>query len=303
LPSDGVAAFTSEFPGVKFSADVAPENYPEIDVVFTNSRLNDDLAAKLTSLKWIQTTYGGGGSYLTPSVVARKIPVTCSRGVQAQPLSEFTEACVLALAKRLPLLGRLKREHRWDDTLELDGLPGKIAGLLGFGAVNSAVAQRLHKQGMRVHAIRRNINDVPPYVEEMSTMDALPQVLADSDVVVIGLPPIENLRGRIGEKELRSMKKTAFLVNLVTRQIVDDDALATALEQGWIAGAALNVFGASPLPENARLWDAPNLIISPNVASTDPERWWKLRRVFTDNLGRWQKEAPLANLVDGQGAY
>ena len=71
----------------------------------------DDLAAKLTSLKWIQTTYGGGGSYLTPSVVARKIPVTCSRGVQAQPLSEFTEACVLALAKRFPLLGQIGRAH------------------------------------------------------------------------------------------------------------------------------------------------------------------------------------------------
>jgi phosphoglycerate dehydrogenase-like enzyme len=303
LPKDGVAAFTAEFPGVKFSADVKPEDYSTVDVVFTNSRLNDDLAVKLTSLKWIQTTYGGGASYLTPSVVTRKIPVTCSRGVQAQPLSEFTEACVLALAKRLPLLDRLKQEHRWDDSLELDGLPGKVAGLLGFGAVGSAVAQRLHKHDMRIHAIRRNVNDIPPYVEKMSTMDRLPQVLAESDVIVIGLPPLDGLRGLIGEKALRSMKKTAFLINLVTRQIVDDEALATALENGWIAGAALNVFSSSPLPENSRLWNAPNLIISPNVASTDPQRWLKLRQVFTGNLSRYLKKETLVNMVDSQGAY
>lgn len=303
LPQDGIATFSAEFPGLKFSADVKPEDYSTVDVVFTNSRLNDDIASKLTSLKWIQTTYGGGASYLTPSVVARKIPVTCSRGVQAQPLSEFTEACVLALAKRLPLLGQMKQERRWDDSLELDGLPGKTAGLLGFGAVGSAVAQRLHKQGMRIHAIRRNISDKPSYVEKMSTMDALPQVLAESDVIVIGLPPLDGQRGLINEQALRSMKKTAFIVNLVTRQIIDDEALATALEQGWIAGAALNVFGTTPLPENSRLWNAPNLIVSPNVASTDPQRWVKLRKVFTDNLGRYLKKEPLANLVDGQGAY
>mgnify|MGYP003346223586 CR=1 FL=1 len=280
-----------------------PERYGDIDVVYTNSRLNDDLAAKLTSLKWIQTTYGGGGSYLTPSVVARKIPVTCSRGVQAQPLSEFTEACVLALAKRFPLLGQLKSQRRWDETLMLDSLPGKVAGLLGFGAVGSAVAQRLHKQGMRIRAIRRNVADAPPYVERMMAMDRLAELLAEADVIVIGLPPLPNLRGLIGTAQLRSMKKTAFLVNLVTREIVDDGALATALEQGWIAGAACNVFGTNPLPENSPLWNAPNLIISPNVASTDPLRWQSLRKVFADNLGRWIKNAPLVNLVDGQGAY
>jgi phosphoglycerate dehydrogenase-like enzyme len=99
------------------------------------------------------------------------------------------------------------------------------------------------------------------------------------------------------------MKPTAHLINLVTRGIVDDEALARALREGWIAGAACNVFGANPLPPTSPLWDAPNLIISPNVAQTDPLRWSKLRNVFTENLKRYLQGETLANRVDGQGAY
>lgn len=301
LPDGEVEALSQQFPGATFTAKVEPQDYPTIDAVFTNSRLADEIASQLTSLKWIQTTYGGGASYLTPSVLARKIPVTSSRGVQAHPLSEYTEACVLAFAKKLPTLFQRKQEHRWDEDISLDTLTGKTVGLLGLGAMNSAVAQRLHKQGMRVRAIRRNLNDVPSYVEHVYGMDRLADVLAESDFLIIGLPPFEGSRNLIGEQQLRSMKKTSFIVNLVTRAIIDDAVLAKALQEGWIAGAACNVFGANPLPKESALWDAPNLIISPNIASTDPQRWLKLRQVFTDNLGRHLKGSPLANVVDGNG--
>ena len=302
LPEGDVEALGKQFSGVDFRVKLEPKDYPAIDAVFTNGRLADEVASQLTSLKWIQTTYGGGGSYLTPSVVARGIAVTSSRGVQAHPLSEYTETCVLAFAKKLPLLFQLKQQRHWNEDLSLDTLTGKIAGLLGLGAMGSAVAQRLHKQGMRVRAIRRNLNDVPDYVERVVGMDCLSDILAESDYLIIGLPPFDESNDLIGEKQLRSMKKTSFLINLVTRGIVDDGALATALREGWIAGAACNVFGTNPLPVDSPLWDAPNLIISPNIASTDPQRWTKLRQVFVDNLGRYLQGNPMLNLV-GTATY
>ena len=297
LPAGEAEALHQLFPTVRFSGEVAPADYPAIDVVFTNSRLPDDVTAQLPALKWIHTSYGGGLSYLTPSVVARGIAVTCSRGVQAHALSEFTEACVLALTKKLPMMGQRKQEHRWDETIAPDTLSGKVAGLLGLGAVGSAVAQRLHKHDMIVRAIRRNLHDVPPYVESVSAMVRLLDIMADCDFLIIGLPGGEAFRNLIGERELQTMKPTSYLINLVTRDIVNDDALLKALRNGWIAGAACNVFGANPLPADSGLWDAPNLIISPNVASSDPQRWQKLRTVFTSNLTQHLQGKPMVNIV------
>ncbi|HEY4134161.1 MAG TPA: D-2-hydroxyacid dehydrogenase [Alphaproteobacteria bacterium] len=303
LPAGEVDALRGQFPQARFSVDLEPKDYGTVDAVYTNARLPEDVESQLTSLKWIQTTYGGGASYLTPAVAARGVTVTCSRGVQAHPLSEYAEACVLALAKKMPALFRFQQERRWDESFHLDTLTGKTVGLLGLGAMNSAVAQRLHRQGMRVRAIRRNVNEVPPYVERVVGMNKLPEILADSDFLIIGLPPFEGSQGLIGEAALRSMKKTSFIVNLVTRGIIEDAALNDALRNGWIAGAACNVFGTNPLPKDSPLWDAPNLIISPNVAQTDPQRWQKLRQMFIDNLGRRLQGAAMHNVVDRQGAY
>lgn len=297
LPQGEADALRLQFSNVKFIADPKPEDFPSIQVVFTNSRLADEQAAQLPALKWIHTTYGGGLNYLTPSVVARDIPVTSSRGVQAEPLSEFTEACVLALAKKFPSLWQAKQERRWDETVRPDTVAGKVALLLGLGAVGSAVAQRLQKQGMSVRAIRRKIHDVPPYVDAVYGMDRLHDLLRDCDVLVISLPGSEAMRGLIGERELQSMKKTSYLVNLVTREIVPDAALFRALQDGWIAGAACNAFEVNPLPAESPLWDAPNLIISPGVASADPQRWQKLAKVFRGNLERYLAGQPLANIV------
>jgi phosphoglycerate dehydrogenase-like enzyme len=79
--------------------------------------------------------------------------------------------------------------------------------------------------------------------------------------------------------------------------------LLRALQEGWIAGAACNVFAVNPLPSDSGLWDAPNLIISPNVAQGDPQRWQKLKNVFTDNLERYLPGQPMANVVNGANTY
>jgi phosphoglycerate dehydrogenase-like enzyme len=134
-------------------------------------------------------------------------------------------------------------------------------------------------------------------------MDRLPDILRQSDFLIINLPGSKEMRDLIGEQQLRSMKPTSYFINLVTREIVGDEALAKALHNGWIGGAACNVFGTNPLPAESPLWDAPNLIISPNVAQTDPKRWQKLRKVFTDNLASYLPGRPMTNVVNAEGSY
>jgi phosphoglycerate dehydrogenase-like enzyme len=300
LPAGEAEAFAQQFPSVEFTAADELSGSPAIDAIFTNGRLPDEITEKLPALRWIHTSYGGGAAYRTPLVVTRGITVTSSRGVQAVPMAEFTEACVLALAKKFPTLSRYKQERRWDETLALNTLSGQVVGLLGLGAIGSLVARWLNHHGMRVRAIRRNLNDVPAYVESVSGWDRLPDILAEADFVVISLPALAELKGRIGEAELRSMKPTGYIVNLVTRGIIPDAALAKALHNGWIAGAACNSFETNPLPADSPLWDAPNLIVSPNIAQGDPQRWQKLRTVFTGNLERYLNGGEMMNVVTGR---
>jgi phosphoglycerate dehydrogenase-like enzyme len=303
LPGDGLNAFAGQFPNVKFTAAEVPEDSGAVNIVFTNKPLPDETTRQLSALKWIHTTYGGGASYRTALVAERGIIVTSSRGVQSVALAEFTEAAVLALAKRFPVLWRFKQERRWDETLPLNTLSGQVVGLLGLGAMGSLVAKRLRGHGMRVHAIRRNLSDVPPYVDSVSGWDRLRQILAEADFLIVALPASKELQGRLSESEFRSMKPSSYLINLVTRGIVPDAALATALRAGWIAGAACNVFETNPLPQESPLWEEPNLIISPNVAQGDPHRWEKLREIFTGNLERYLTGGDLMNVVGDKGAY
>jgi phosphoglycerate dehydrogenase-like enzyme len=304
LPDGEAAALSQRFPHVSFTTgETLPADSRHIDVLFTNGLLPDDVAARLNALKWIHTTFGGGMSFRTPSVVERGITVTSSRGVQAVPLAEFTEACVLALAKKFPTLWQYKQERRWDETLRLDTLAGQAAGLLGLGVVNALVAQRLHDRGLRVHAIRRNLDNVPSYVDSVSGWDQLPKLLAEVDFLIVALPASERFYGKLGEAELRAMKPTSHIINLVTRGIIPDAVLLRALSDGWIAGAACNVFETNPLPAESPLWSVPNLIISPNIAQGDRQRWRKLRDVFTENLQRYLNGGALMNIVGDAGVY
>jgi phosphoglycerate dehydrogenase-like enzyme len=303
LPDGEIAALAQAYPDVRFdTGDAIPEG-GTIDAIFTNGLLPDEITQRLPALKWIHTTFGGGMNFRTPSIVARNITVTSSRGVQAIPLAEFTETCVLSLTKQFPLLSRYKEERRWDETLRLDTLDGKTALLLGLGGVNSIVAQRLHDRGVRVLAIRRNQANRPAYVDRIASWDALPELLSDTDFLIIALPGSAELRNKIGEAELRAMKPTSYVINLVTRGIIADSVLTRALSDGWIAGAACNVFETNPLPPDSPLWRAPNLIISPNIAQGDRQRWQKLKDIFTENLRRYLKGDPLMNIVGEAGGY
>lgn len=303
LPDGGAEALGRRFPEVDFFAGDDPGEAETVEAIFTNKPLPDEVTLCLPALKWIHTSYGGGNLFRTPLVIERGVTVTCSRGVQTVPLAEFTEACVLALAKDFPAMWRGKQEHRWEGTFSLRTLPGQVVGLLGLGHLGSMVAERLNAHGMRVRAIRRNTDEVPSYVEEVSGWEGLPNLLAEADFLIIAVPA-EELQSRVAKAELRMMKPTAYLINLVSRGITPDADLAQALSEGWIAGAACNAFETNPLPADSPLWDADNLIISPNVAGQgDTRRWDKLCDIFATNLDSYLKGTRMMNVVDGENVY
>ena len=274
----------------------------QVDGVFTEAPLPDELVQKMTKLKWLHVTRGGVNTYLTPSVKSRPIQVTGSKGIHGAAFSEFALACILAFAKKLPDCMEAQREKEWQKLQPIE-IEGSTLGIVGLGTVGTELARKAKALGMRVLATKRSVTEKPDYVDELGTPEFLRDLLAQSDYVVLLLASVPSTFNIIGEKELRRMKKTAYLINLTGGRAIGETLLIRALKERWIAGAALDAFAKQPLPPDSELWNLPNVIITPRIAGITSQKWPALLPIFLENLRRFVAGEPLRNLVDKDLGY
>ena len=298
LSEEDKGILEDEFPNLTFHTgfELDPAEQARTEVMFTSDLFSDDLIAAMPLLRWVQVTRGGGASYITPSIRERSIRVTTCTGIHGASFSEFTFATILMLTKQLPQMMEAQRAHRWAADMGLGKLEGSTLGVVGLGTIGSAVAQKARAFGMRVMATRLHPEHKPDYVDWIAGPDGTRDLLAESDYIVVARPPGADRRPWITMKELRLMRPTAILVVLVGGgYIVDLDALGDALRGGVIAGAVINVSPFEPLPEDSPAWDFPNMIVSPGLAASDPDKWVLQRGVFIDNLHRYLGGRELRN--------
>jgi len=216
---------------------------------------------------------------------------------------------MLCLNRKLHLFMRNQTERKWktidaDLIFQMDELSGKTAGLVGLGRIGSEIAKKAKCFGMKVIATRRNPSaPKPDYVDKLVPPCNLEELLADSDFVIIQIPLTKDTEGMFGEKELRPMKRTAYLVNASRGNIIKEHELIEALKKGRIASAALDTFSMEPLPEDSPLWNMQNVIITPHVAGLTPRYMERLTDLFCDNLRRFMNDEPLINVVDKSRGY
>lgn len=253
-------------------------------------------------LRWIHSTAAGVDQLLYPEVLARDIIVTTSSGIH-QPLVEHVFAMLLALVRRLHIAIRNQQERKWDRARVVGGeVRGMTMGVLGLGAIGAAVAEKAHAFAMRVVGTKRSPAPVP-HVDRIYPPEALSEVLAASDVVVVALPLTDETRGLLGEAAFRAMKPSAILINIGRGPIVQEAALIRALQERWIGGAGLDVFEREPLPADSPLWGLENVIITPHVSGGWPGYMDAAVPLFVENLERYLRGAPLRNLVDKSRGY
>ena len=274
----------------------------QVDGVFTEAPLPDELVQKMTNLKWLHVTRGGVNTYLTPTVKSRSIQVTGSKGIHGAAFSEFALACILAFAKKLPDCMEAQREKKWQKLQPIE-IEGSTLGIVGLGTVGTELARKAKALGMRVLATKRTITEKPECVDELGTSEFLPDLLAQSDYVVLLLASVPSTFNIIREKELRRMKKTAYLINLTGGRAIDGTLLLRALKESWIAGAALDAFAKQPLPRESELWNLSNVIITPRIAGITSQKWPALLPIFQENLRRFIAGQPLKNVVDKELGY
>ncbi len=283
----------------------------EAEVLFTSTVIPPDIAAHAPKLRWVQITAAGVEGLLDSELVSarRRITLTTVSGIHAVPIGEFVMGTMLAFAKGLPAAMRAQGERAWQPYLA-EELHGKTVGILGLGAIGSYVAKLAKADGMRVLAIRRSararvagqksgITDV----DELLPPSDLPYLLSQADYLVIAVPLTPESRGLIGERELRTMRPTARLINISRGAVIDEAALVRSLKEGWIAGAALDVFEREPLPRDSELWGMDNVILTPHISGGTPVYMERAVALFCDNLRRYLAGEPLRNAVDIKRGY
>ena len=265
-----------------------------------------DLMLRAPHLQWYQQ-WGAGADWLlrTPEAEEQDWTLVNASGVHAIPISEHLLAFMLAFARGLNLAFHMQQQHvlKKAARAELFELAGKTVLLVGVGAIGERTAQVCSALGMRVWGVRRNPDLPAEGVEAMYDSQRLPELLPQADFVVLTIPLTHETRGMIGESELRAMKPTAYLINIGRGGTVQTDALVRALQQGWIAGAGLDVVDPEPLPPDSPLWEMENVILTGHYSGLTPHYFERAFAIFLDNLQRYKSGQPLRNIVDKTLGY
>ena len=311
IPTEHVSRLRREFPLHTFLHATRDEAtmalLPEADVLFSSEISRAQLAAA-TRLKWIHSPAAGVGGMLFSEMLASDVVITNSRGVSADTMAEHVVAVTLALFRNLPLAVRRQSEHAWAQD-EISAHQNRTIAranvlIVGLGAIGSAIAWRMNALGARVTAIRRKTTaPAVAGVAEVLPPNRLLPALAAADVVVISAPHTRDTRGLIGAPQLAAMKPDAVLINVSRGRLVNEDALAAALLEGRLGGAALDVFEREPLPPDSPLWALPNVLITPHTSGFRPDHWDAMTSLFAENLRRYDSGKPLINVVDKSAGY
>ena len=310
LPRHFVDQLRTDFPQHAFldawDRETIRRLLPDADVAFTPF-VDRDVFASAARLRWVQSPAAGVGSLMFPELLASPVVLTSARGIRARSIAEHVLGVTIALTRRLPAALRAQAAHRWaQDDLETEARPlqGQRMGIVGLGAIGLEVVALAAPFGFRISAMRRRAGRPrPDGVEEVCTPDRLPDLLRQSDVLVLAAPHTPETKKLIGRDQIGQMKPGALLINVARGKLVDDEALIEALRDGRLGGAALDVFSEEPLDPSSPYWDLPNVIITPHTSGAMQDYWTPLVALFADNLRRFEKGEPLLNVVDKVAGY
>ena len=247
-------------------------------------------------LRWIQSSAAGMDHCLVPSVIESDIVVTSASGVLADQVAEHTIALMTGWCRGLPVFFRAQQKREFVRRPTRD-LTHSTVGIVGFGGVGRRLAQLLSPFKIRILATDMFPVDKPDYVDGLWPADRLDDLLLEADFLVLALPLNDATRGMIHADTLARMKPGAVLVNVARGPLVVEADLVEALTDQRLAGAAVDVTDPEPLPPESKLWELPNVIITPHVGGQSARRIDNMTRLFCENLRRWQSGSPLINYL------
>jgi phosphoglycerate dehydrogenase-like enzyme len=301
-----------EFPQIEVvhlaSYEGIEDHLPDSEIVIAWS-LRPEQFKLAHKLRWIHSPAAAVHQLIFPELVNSDVILTNAREVHGPVVAEHVMAQIFALAKRLPSAIRLQQRHSWGQQVMWEEHPrprevaGATLGLVGLGSIGRELVKLASAIGMRVIAVREHPEKGNDGAESIFGPTQLDEMLAQADYVVLAAPLTSSTRALIGTAQLSKMKPDACLINVSRGPLVDEDALAKALRDKKIGGAALDVFSKEPLPPDSPLWDLDNLLITPHTAALTEKLWQRHYALVAENLRRYLAGQPLLAVVDKQRGY
>ena len=246
--------------------------------------------------RWMQTASTGVDHVVYTLVLQAGGTLTNLPGVHAGPIAEYVFAHILSRAKRLPEHAAQAQQSRWRGLTSVE-LAGQTIGIVGYGGIGAAIAQRARAFGMRTIATKRRPPD-DPNLDLHLTPDQLPELLAASDYVVLCVPLTDETVNLIGADELAAMQPHALLINVARGRVLDLEALREALEAEQIAGAVLDVAPYEPPDADSPIWSLPRTAVTPHDSGHVPSAFRRTTELFLENLARFSRGEPLQWVVE-----
>jgi phosphoglycerate dehydrogenase-like enzyme len=281
-------------------------------------KMTPALLAAAKQLRWVQSPTASLEHYVFPALIGHPCRLTNMRGLFSDVIADHVFGYILCFARNLHLYLRRQMEARWEPVGGEEERPGFVSGpaqvspidrahihlsdatlgVFGLGQIGAEIARRGLAFGMRVASVDPYAKSAPDGVEGPWPAERLPDLLAQSDFVVIAAPHTPETEKLFRREQFRQMKQTAYLVNIGRGAIVDLADLTAALEAGEIAGAALDVFETEPLPPDHPLWKRENVILTPHIAAASTRIAERHLEVLLDNVRRFANGEELRNVVD-----
>jgi phosphoglycerate dehydrogenase-like enzyme len=257
------------------------------------------------NLRWVHSRSVGLERSMFPELIESSVPLTNGIGVFSPSLGEFALGAILYFAKDFRRMIRNQMAGVWEQFTVIP-VAGKTVGIIGYGDIGRAVAERVKAMGMKVLALKRHAqapNVADPLVDKMYGREQITAMISECDYIVVATPLTAETRGMIGETEFAAMKPSAVVVNLGRGPVIDEALLIRALTSNNIKGAALDVFDKEPLPEGHAFYNLENVLLSPHCADNTPEWLDDAMHLFIAQYERFRSGEPLLNVVNKKLGY
>jgi len=306
-------------PGRK-NKDISTAIWAKTEILYTLDILPDINQAP--HLRWVQLYFAGIDHIMNaPLLQQPDVIMTTMSGAGTPQVAEFAVTMLLSIGHDLPAFFANQRKAEWNqaywDAWSPRELRGSTVGIVGYGSVGREVARLLQPFNVRILATKRDVmhpHDIgymPKGIGDpeghlftrLYPPQALKSMLKECDFVVITLPLSPETEDLIGKEELAAMKSTAFLINVSRGRVINTPALLSALQEGKIRGAALDVFSEEPLPPTSPFWKLPNVLITPHVAGNSSHYDERANELFCENIQRYLKGVTLLNRIDPVRRY
>lgn len=295
------------FTNIKFiynkADNVDEESIKSVEVIIGNPKT--DYLKYAENLKWIQLNSAGADKYIKEGVLNPKIALTNATGAYGLAISEHMMGLLLNIFKKLNKYLENQKNHIWNDEGVVRTIYGSKILIVGLGNIGEEFAKRAKAFGAYVIGVRHSNRGKPEFIDEIYLIDDIEELLPQADVVVLTLPNTKETYKMFDSHKLKLMKKGSVLLNAGRGTVLDTDALCDEIENGHLLGAGLDVVDPEPLPQEHRIWDIENIIITPHVSGGYhiKETLENILNISMDNLSRFINGDELKNVIDFSTGY